>query len=238
LIDHLKSRLKAILKPVPGAARTYRRIKALNPERVFTEIADTNGWRGITSPSGRGADPDQTAIVIVELSALIRRWKISSLVDAPCGEFGWMRDVDLTGVDYVGLDIVKELVERNRKYQSDRVTFRRANLLTEPLPAADLVLCRDCLVHFSYRDVWRALRNFCASGSRYLLATTFPTRRNYDIRSGDWRPLNVRAEPFNFPEPLELIVEGCTESAGEFADKSLGLWQMDDLAAGVGTLRS
>jgi hypothetical protein len=141
-----------------------------------------------------------------------------------------MRSVDLSGVNYIGLDIVKELVDRNRTYESDHITFRHANLLADRLPRADLILCRDCLVHFCYSDIWRALRNICRSGSAYLLTTTFPTRCNHDIWTGDWRPLNFEAEPFNFPQPLELIVEGCTELEGEFADKSLGLWRIDDLA--------
>jgi SAM-dependent methyltransferase len=218
-----------MLKPVPGVAVAHRWIRSFNAESIFAEIAGANGWRGITSPSGRGADPDQTRILIAELSALLRRRKISSLLDVPCGAFSWMGLVDLTGVEYVGLDIVKELVERNRMYESDRVTFRQANLLAEPLPAADLILCRDCFVHFCYGDIRRALENMYASRSRYLLTTTFPMRRNHDIWTGDWRPLNLEAEPFDFPRPLELIIEGCTESQGEFADKSLGLWRIDDL---------
>ena len=189
---------------------------------------------GLPVPQGRGADPDQTRILIAELSALIRRREISSLLDVACGEFSWMRSVDLTGVDYVGLDIVRKVVDSNRAHESDHVTFRRANLLADRLPAVDLVLCRDGFVHFCYRDIWLALRNICRSRSSYLLTTTFPKRHNRDIWTGDWRPLNLEAEPFNLAQPLELIVEGCTESEGEFADKSLGLWRIDDLSLVAG----
>jgi hypothetical protein len=228
-----KTLLKSALK-VPAVAITYRWVRTLSAERIFTRIVEGNGWRGLSSPSGRGADPDQTQILIAELSALMSRRKITSLLDAPCGEFTWMRSVDLSAIDYVGLDIVREVVDGNRAYESEHVTFRHANLLADRLPAVELVLCRDCLVHFCYRDIWRTLRNVCRSGSRYLLTTTFPARRNRDIWTGDWRPLNLEAEPFNLPQPLELIVEGCTESEGEFADKSLGLWRIDALASRVG----
>ena len=92
----------------------------------------------------------------------------------------------------------------------------------DPLPEADLVFVRDCLVHFSYTDVFRALRNICRSGSHYLLMTTFSFdhRRNRDIWTGDWRPLNFRKEPFGFPEPLEVLREN--HPLEEYADKSLG----------------
>jgi hypothetical protein len=50
--------------------------------------------------------------------------------------------------------------------------------------------------------------------------------------TGDWRPINLERAPFNWPAPVELIVEECTESGGVFADKSLGLWRIDALPAG------
>lgn len=48
--------------------------------------------------------------------------------------------------------------------------------------------------------------------------------------TGDWRPLDFTKAPFHWPAPDELIVEGCTEGAGAFADKSLGLWNTRLLA--------
>ena len=170
-----KSRLKEVLKPVPAVAITYRWIRAFRTERIFTGIVEGNGWRGITSPSGRGADPDQTRILIAELSALIRRRKISSLLDVKCGEFSWMRSVNLSGIDYVGLDIVRAVVDSNRAHQSDHVTFRHANLLADRLPAVDLVLCRDSFVHFCYRDIWLALRTSAAADRAICLPLLFPS---------------------------------------------------------------
>src|SRR5437660_1775959 len=35
--------------------------------------------------------------------------------------------------------------------------------------------------------------------------------------------------PVALPEPLEVIVEGCTEVGGAYADKALGLWRVADL---------
>jgi hypothetical protein len=104
------------------------------------------------------------------------------------------------------------------------------DLTSSPLPPADLLLCRDCLVHLSLTDARRALANIRRSDITYLLTTTFPAEpTNVDVVTGDWRPLNLQRPPFGFPEPLELLVEGCTEQQGLFADKSLGLWRVADL---------
>jgi hypothetical protein len=95
--------------------------------------------------------------------------------------------------------------------------------MTDPLPRADLV-------HLPLGGVLAALLNVVRSGSRYLLTTTFPGRAaNPDIPLGRWRPLDLQAPPFSFPAPLRLIVEGCTQGGGNYRDKSLALWEVDDV---------
>jgi hypothetical protein len=134
-------------------------------------------------------------------------------------------------VQYTGGDIVTELIESNQeKYgRSDR-RFIKLNLLTDALPKADLVLCRDCLVHFSYADIFRALRNIKASGSTYLLTTTFIARnKNRNIITGAWRPLNLQIYPFMFPAPIQMIDEKSSIYDRAFCDKHLGLWKISDL---------
>ena len=92
---------------------------------------------------------------------------------------------------------------------------------------ADVIICRDGLVHLSFADARAAIRNFRRSGSRYLLATTFVRRtENTDIPTGGWRVLNMEAEPFCFPVPLALVDERCTHSGGAYVDKRLALWEL------------
>jgi hypothetical protein len=76
------------------------------------------------------------------------------------------------------------------------------------------------------------------SGSAFLLTTTFPGVRvneklNQKVR---WRPLNLTRPPFDFPPPLRVLNEGCTEDQGRWADKSLGLWRLADLGAAADRL--
>jgi hypothetical protein len=37
--------------------------------------------------------------------------------------------------------------------------------------------------------------------------------------------------PFGFPNPIKLVVEGCTEAGGRYADQSLALWRLIDIRA-------
>lgn len=142
-----------------------------------------------------------------------------------------MSTVSFHDVEYVGADFLPEIIEGNARYSlPGQRDFRVLDILTSVLPRADLVLCRDCLVHFAFADIAHAIANVRASGGTWLLTTTFPGQtENVDIRTGDWRPLDLERAPFNWPRPVELINELCTEGGGLFADKSLGLWRITDL---------
>jgi len=206
-----------------------RRVLEGDVEHLFTDLVARNYWGGRESVSGTGSDREQARRIVTELPQRFRKWHVETVLDVPCGDFSWMRNVDLSDVDYTGADIVRRLVKRNRRrYAKERVRFVHLNLLLNPLPKVDLILCRDCLVHFSNAQVFLALANICESGSEYLLTTTFPEHLNErDIETGKWRPLNLQASPFHLPAPLCVVAEGCTENRGAHADKSLGLRTTD-----------
>lgn len=142
-----------------------------------------------------------------------------------------MQHVQFPHTEYVGVDVLGEaIVENQWRHANEHRRFLRADLIREPLPRADAVLCRDLLPHLSYEDVYQALRNFKASGATWLITTTFTRPRpNHDIASGGWRTLNFTRPPFNFPAPMRVINEKCTEGGSAYADKSLGVWRLEDL---------
>lgn len=198
------------------------------PADAFRHAYAENLWAGPESASGPGASLDQTAAIRRDLPALLHRLGVRTLLDLPCGDCHWMSAIDLGSINYVGADFLPELIAANvGRHGGPTREFRVLDLIASPLPFANLILCRDCLVHLSFSDIARALDNIRASGSTYLLTTTFPQQAtNDDVRTGDWRPINLEAAPFHLPPPLELLVEGCTEGGGVFADKSLGLWEL------------
>ena len=196
-------------------------------EDRFKHIYETNHWDEAESVSGPGSTLEETEPIRRELPALLAELGASSLLDLPCGDFHWMQHTDLSGVRYIGGDLVGDLIEGNRaEYARDGVEFQKLDLVNDTLPAVDVILCRDCLVHLSFADAQAALSNIVRSGAGWLLATSFPSvTRNDDIVTGQWRPINLTLPPFNLPEPEQVIGENCTES--EFADKNLSLWPVD-----------
>lgn len=199
-------------------------------DSVFETIYRKHTW-GRESRSGAGSEAGQTAVIAREMPSLIEEMGVRSILDAACGDYGWMSKIALDIDSYVGLDIVPEMVADNqKKYGGDSVRFLHLDITRDELPRADLILCRDCLVHMSYRDIFRSLRAFKASGSTYLLTTTYPglLKRHWNIVTGMWRPLDFELPPFSFPKPLKLVNENTTELT-DYKAKSLGLWAIRDL---------
>jgi SAM-dependent methyltransferase len=222
---------------VLGAMTSFRRLARMMADRlrpspdhrtVFGDIYRRNLWGDVESVSGPGSTRARGTDLTADLVALLERLETRTLLDAPCGDFNWIAAVADSVQAYVGVDVVPELIEGNRRqHLTNRRRFVRADISRDPLPSADVILCRDCLVHFSTRDIWRTLANFRRSGARYLLTTTFVERgTNTHIRTGAWQPLNLQAAPFRFPPALELVDERCTHTGGIYRDKRLGLWEL------------
>ena len=198
-------------------------------EERFRHIYKSNHWSETESVSGPGSTLEETEPIRRELPSLLKELGATSLLDLPCGDFHWMQHTDLAGIDYIGGDLVGELIERNQaQHARDGVSFRKLDLVHDKLPQVDAVLCRDCLVHLSLTDMQAALVNISRSGAKWLLTTNFPSvSQNDDIVTGQWRPVNMTLPPLNLAQPTEIITENCLEN--EFADKTLGLWLVEKL---------
>jgi len=212
-------------------ARFLGHVARQNLRSTFTDIYDRNAWGGVRSASGTGSDVEQTTVIRGALAELIRRLNIRSILDAPCGDFYWMKECNLEVERYFGIDIVPQIVAKNREhYGREGVVFICGDITRERLPQVDLIFCRDCLVHLSFGRAKAAISNFVRSKSKYLLTTTFPgANPNQNIISGSWRPLDLQLPPFSFPEPLILINESCSEGNGRYSNKSLGLWSLEQI---------
>jgi SAM-dependent methyltransferase len=198
---------------------------------VFQTIYERHPWGG-RSASGGGSDLALTVSIRSALPGLLGDLGVRSMLDAPCGDFHWMAHVPLQLDRYIGMDIVPELIDKAQKYSSHKVQFRVGDIVRSDLPKADLILCRDCLVHLSYKDIFECLHNFRRSGSTYLLTTTFPgqVRRHWNIATGMWRPIDLERPPFNFPKPLRLVQDDVPENEIFASNKCLGLWKLSELS--------
>lgn len=212
-------------------ARHRDELAKLELQERFERIYHTNLWSDPETRSGTGSSLDSTRVLREKLPHALHKLETRILLDVPCGDFTWMDHVDLTGIQYIGGDIVRSIIEANNETNAGKGrSFVELDLTHDTLPDADVLLCRDCLVHLSYANIALVFANIRRSNLRFLLTTSFPGRGdNADVEDGDWRPLDLEAPPFFFPEPLLTIVEECHEEGGSYADKSLCAWRVTDI---------
>jgi SAM-dependent methyltransferase len=219
---------------IPYKLKTFVQ-SVLAPRRhmqsTFAPFYTENLWGDAESASGPGSNLARTAKLRNELPILLQEIDARSMLDAPCGDFNWMNETVVTLEQYIGVDIIPQLIARNQSlYGNERTRFVLLDLTRDELPRVDVILCRDCFIHFSDRHITAALRNFKRSGSTYLLTNTYREwRRNENIRTGEFRHLNLRLPPFNFPPPVRQLDEKSPEEQAQFFGKMLGLWKLADL---------
>jgi hypothetical protein len=209
-------------------------------QSFFQSVYRDNLWDSGESRSGQGSELAYTATLRTELPALLQQLGVQSMLDLPCGDFNWMQHVDLSGIQYVGADIVPEIVNDNQaKFGNAQRRFICADVVEDALPEVDLIFCRDCLIHFSFRLIGSALKAMLAGKARYLLLTHDDILIRYEPNGGKnqdleapasgvnymYRPINFTLPPFSFPPPVHLI----KEEALWDGYKTMALWRTEDL---------
>lgn len=200
-------------------------------EIIFNKIYRLNNWGDTESVSGSGSNLSNTENLRKLLPQAVGELNAKIFLDIPCGDFFWMKKVDLPVEKYLGADIVKELVDiNNNLYSDEKRKFILCDLTTGTLPEADIIFCRDCLPHLPNRLIKEALKRIKLSGAKYIFTSTYTEcSKNKDVHVGGFRPLNLRLKPFYFPEPEKLISDPCITDSVKLIDKCIGLWKISSL---------
>lgn len=173
-------------------------------ERAFTQVYKHGIWgrdedgRGF---SGVGSTFQATTEYIPFLEEFIRTHDIKSIVDLGCGDWMFSQYVDWGDAQYLGIDTVKEVIERNQsRYSSSNVNFMHADILDIEIPEADLILCKDVMIHLTNEDIALLLEKMqrckhCLITNDIDASTLSGT--NYPIsRGGNFRTVDLTIPPF------------------------------------------
>ncbi len=165
---------------------------------IFDEIYTKNGWG---FGSGHGSLPRVTKGYRTFLSDFIKSNNVRSVVDYGCGDWQFSRLIHWDNVKYTGLDIVPAVIEQNRARFGDASTISFDVISPDEykLPKADLLITKDVLQHLANESVKHFLQKvvpqykFCLITNCVIPAEDL----NRPIKTGEFRPLDIRLKPFN-----------------------------------------
>lgn len=208
-----------------------RQLEGKDTKDIFTSIYRENKWGDSESVSGPGSTLNETAHLRPALEKIFAEHDIKTIIDVPCGDFNWFKEIGHEFELYRGYDIVEDLVKSNaEKYGNDNRTFKQKNCLEEPFEKADMVFCRDLLLHLSSADIFRLFQNLERSDIPLLLISHAVGIENEEIVTGQGRLVNLTAAPFNLPEPEEIIMENSAVFDGKYKDiRAMALWKTEDI---------
>ena len=198
-------------------------------KKKFTLIYKYNYWSSKSSKSGDGSSLENTKDIITNLEKIIKNYDIQKILDVPCGDFYWMKNfLKDKNMKYQGGDIVEELIkELNKKYRSSNKNFFNIDITSDNLPSADLLLCRDCFIHFSNEDILKTLKNFSRSNINYFLITHMINEtsiENKDIFTGEYRFIDLFSKPFNLNKKTLFSFQDDPMNIEINNQKQMSLW--------------
>ncbi len=177
---------------------------------VMHQIYEMKLWGGnqFDFYSGYGShDPKIIDSYLKVLVAFLKSHDKSLVVcDLGCGDFNIGKHLTKYAKKYVAIDIVKNLIERNKKiYKANNLEFDCLDIIEDELPSGHCIILRQVLQHLSNKDIEKISKKLALY--KYIILTEHlplgDFSPNKDIISGQGIRLkqnsgvDVLVPPFN-----------------------------------------
>lgn len=181
---------------------SHEKVYMTNINQIFSDIYSNNRW---DCGSGPGSLPEATVQYRDIIKKVIADHNVNTVLDYGCGDWQFSQLLNWTNLveNYIGADVVESLIiNHNSKFQKENVKFELINDQWT-WPTVDLIVCKDVLQHLS-NSLIEQITNNMKNHSRLILITndiTSPKNKkipNSDCNSGEWRPLDLSEDPWNF----------------------------------------
>lgn len=178
--------------------------------QTFNRIYSEGVWgRNATGEgtSGTGSTLEITGQYRAYLQDFIKTHRVTSIVDAGCGDWTFSRTIDWAGASYLGVDIASDVIEALRKkHETGKIAFRVGDI-TEELPSADLLISKDVLQHLPNALVQKFISNNLRKGKyKWVLLTNDRGSGNADTLPGGYRAIDLAAPPFDVKGLVDLPI--------------------------------
>lgn len=162
--------LNTIRSLIPGPMLRLRRrlianylmhlAKGKSAKDIFSEIYLKSQWGKSKDGycSGSGSVDENAAPYVEYVNEFIASHNTKTIVDLGCGDFRVGRRLDIRHGQYLGCDIVREVIEENeRRSSSDAIKFKCLDIINDILPSGELCLIRQVFQHLSNSDIQKII---------------------------------------------------------------------------------
>lgn len=120
----------------------------------FEDVYRLGGFDG--EGSGVGSKAKYCWDYVTFLQQFLAKHSVRSVLDVGCGDWQFSQFIDWTGINYTGMDVVRQVIDSNRdKFDYPRIKFVYGDALVDEIPPADLLIVKDVIHHLKHKDVQR-----------------------------------------------------------------------------------
>lgn len=151
--------------------------------------------------SGPGSTLEQGKPFIDYLQDFLdNKQDIHSVLDVGCGDWVLAQKIDWGEREYLGIDAAEIVIKRNQsRFGSSKIKFAQSDLMTDELPSADLLICKDVLMHLPNNGVFKfllQLHKFKYCILIHDVGSISDRLNNKDTVIGGFRHLDLTCSPF------------------------------------------
>ena len=198
-------------------------------QKMFTPTYTGDLWRGRgdESKSGKGSSLSFAQNFKNTLEITIVDFEIKNILDCSCGDWNWMKTIKDKLPNYLGVDVVQEVVDTNiKKFSTEKIVFVCNDMLSELKSkennSFDLIICRQTFEHLSNQYIIDVLKEIKRVGKYLLVNSNNTVLENVDFVEDGFnsRNINLLIQPFEYilGEPIFYFYD----SEGQKTEGNLG----------------
>ncbi|MGJ8715152.1 MAG: class I SAM-dependent methyltransferase [Maribacter stanieri] len=183
---------------------------------AMQQVYEKNLWGSSTSDFYSGDGSHRSEIVAPYVEALVKFLNAFespvSVCDLGCGDFNVGKELVMYTKNYIAVDIVPELIERNKQaFELGNLEFQCLDIAVDELPIADCAIVRQVLQHISNAEVKKVIDKLY--NYKYLIVTEHVPEGdfvpNIDIISGQGTRLKKQSgiDILDAPFNLKIVEE-------------------------------
>ena len=186
-----------------------KKFKNNNIKNNFNKIYNENLWTHKYSKSGYGSQGNflNFSVKIIKKNKYINNKSVCSI---GCGDFNFGKKIYKISKNYIGIDIVENLINYNKKkFSSKKVKFKCLDAVRDEIPRANVYIIRQVFQHLKNENIQKILLKIIKKNPSFIIVfedvpkTKFKPNidlpingfltRHY-INSG----IDLKEDPFNF----------------------------------------